>query len=204
MSQHVVCLIKIGKCSSTMSYSEYLHINRQWACDLWPLDYSIFQYLCRPSVTPTLPSTFLSKRSAALKGSRFKTKEKVFTYDRDIICLPKSYGSSSSIPIPRSRTKLAQNGLIGKIRLRSDMTQEDIFHEIRSVFRGPMEGSSTFLFDVLQPAGGHSKSLTAPALSGSFKWTASAIVSKNAKVPLYILAKESLKKVFYVYIWHHS
>ena len=73
------------------------------------------------------------------------------------------------------------------------MTQDDIYHEIRSVFRGPMEGSSTFLFDVLQQAGGKSKSLTTPALSDSFKWTASAIVTKNAKVPLYILAKEPLK-----------
>ena len=75
------------------------------------------------------------------------------------------------------------------------MTQDDIFDEIRSVFRGPMDGSNTFLFDVLQPAGCHTKSLTIPALSDSFKWTASTIVSKNAKVPLYILAKESLKGI---------
>ena len=54
------------------------------------------------------------------------------------------------------------------------MTQDDIFDEIQSVFRGPMDGSNTFLFDVLQPAGDHSKSLT---------------------IPLYILAKESLNKV---------
>ena len=38
--------------------------------------------------------------------------------------------------------------------------------------------------------------LTIPALSDSFKWTASAIVSKNAKVPLYIiLAKEPPNKL---------
>ena len=138
------------------------------------------------------------------KGSRSKTKEKVFTYDWDIICLTKSYGRSSNIPIPRSRTQLAKNGLIGKIRLTSDMTQDDIFDEVRSVFRGPMDGSSTFLFDVLQPAGGHSKSFTIPALSDSFKWTASAIVSKNAKVPLYILAKESLNKVSILYQYKHT
>ena len=118
------------------------------------------------------------------KGSRSKTKEKVFTYDRDIICLPKLYRRSSNILIPRSRTQLAKNGLIGKIRLTSDMTQDDIFDEIWSVFHEPMDGSSTFLFYVLQPAGGHSKSLTIPALSDSYsyKWTASAIVSKNVKV----------------------
>lgn len=151
--------------------------------------------ICRAKSSPVLPSKFLTKRNAITKRSNSKTKEKVFTYDRDIICLPKSYGRSSNIPIPRSRTQLSKNGLIGKIRLTSDMTQEDIFDEIRSVFRGPMQGSSTFLFDVLQPAGGHSKSLTIPALSDSFKWTASAIVSKNAKVPLYVLAKEPLNKV---------
>ena len=150
--------------------------------------------ICRAK-SPVLPSNFLTKRNAITKRSNSKTKEKVFTYDRDIICLPKSYGRSSNIPIPRSHTQLSKNGLIGKIRLTSDMTQEDIFDEIRSVFRGPMQGSSTFLFDVLQPAGGHSKSLTIPALSDSFKWTASAIVSKNAKVPLYVLAKEPLNKV---------
>ena len=73
------------------------------------------------------------------------------------------------------------------------MTQEDIYDEIRSVFRGPMKGDSTFHFDVLQPTGGRNKTLTIPALSSSFKWTSSAIVPKNAKSPLYILAKESLQ-----------
>ena len=72
------------------------------------------------------------------------------------------------------------------------MTQNEIFDEIRSVFRGPMNGDNTFLFDVLQPTGGKSKSLTRPALSSTYRWTASAIVPKNAKVPLYILAKGDL------------
>ena len=139
--------------------------------------------------------TFLTKKNTNVKGTSSKGKDKLFTYDRDTICLPKSYGKSSIIPIPRLRHELAENGLIGKIRLRSDMTQDDIFDEIRSVFRGPMDESSTFRFDILQPAGGHSKSLTIPALSDSSRWTASAIVSKNAKVPLYILAKERLNTV---------
>ena len=138
-----------------------------------------------------LPS-IISKKKAT---SRQTLLTRSITYDRDIICLPRSYGKSANIPIPRSRVQLAKNGLIGKIRLTSDMTQDDIFDEIRSVFRGPMDGSTTFRFDILQPAGGQTKSLTIPALSGSYKWTASAIVPKNAKVPLYILAKEALVKV---------
>ncbi len=62
------------------------------------------------------------------------------------------------------------------------MTQNEMFDEIRSVFSQPMGGDSLFCFDVLQSAGGHSKSLTIPALSNSFQWTASVIVPKNAKV----------------------
>ena len=107
-----------------------------------------------------IPFIFLTKRQT-LKGPNFMTKKKVFTYDRDIICLPKSDGRSSNLPIPRSCTQLAKNGLIAKICLTSDMTGR----YFRSVFRGPMDGSSTFLFDVLQPAGGHRESLTIPALS---------------------------------------
>ena len=150
----------------------------------------IIIYRPKAPVAAILPSIF-SKRKAAKKGPLKKTT----TYDRDIICLPKCYGKTLNIPIPRSRTQLAKNGLIGKIRLTSDMTQDDIYDEIRSVFRGPMNGSTTFNFDVLQPAGGHTKCLTIPALSDSYRWTASAIVPKNAKVPLYILAKEAIIQV---------
>ena len=66
------------------------------------------------------------------------------------------------------------------------MSQDEIFDEIRRVFSGPMKGDSTFRFEVLQPTGGSSKSLTVPALSSSYEWTASSILPKNAKVSLYI------------------
>ena len=106
-----------------------------------------------------------------------KVKAKLFTYDSDIICLPKSYGGSSTIKIPKTRTEL------GKIRLTSNMTEQMIFDEIRSVFHEPMGGSTAFAFSILQPMGGTSKSLAIPSLSDSFKWTASAIVPKNSKGP---------------------
>ena len=81
-----------------------------------------------------------------------------------------------------------------KIRLTSDMTQDDIYDEIWSVFHGPMDGSNTFLFDVLQPAGCHSKSHTIPALSDSFKWTASTIVSKMPKfLSIFLLRSPSIR-----------
>ena len=93
----------------------------------------------------------------------------------------------------KDRSELSRNGLIGNIT--SSMNQDEIFDEIRSIFRKPMGESTTFQFDVLQPIGGKGKGLTVPALSPNYQWTASSILPKNAKCPLYILAKEPLIKV---------
>ena len=73
------------------------------------------------------------------------------------------------------------------------MTEEEIFSEIRSVFRAPMADNSQFSFDVMQSIGGRNKKLVYPALSSNYTWTASAIVPKNVKTPIYIIAKEPLK-----------
>ena len=84
-----------------------------------------------------------------------KSKRLGIQYDRDIILLPKSYaGKHSSIKIPRSgsaREFLSQNGLKGKIQLTSDITEEEIFAEIRSVFQEPMGNNKSFPFQILQP-----------------------------------------------------
>ncbi len=66
----------------------------------------------------------------------------VFVYDRDIVCLPKDYATSDGL-IELLRKKedrqfLVTNKLIGKIQLRSEMKEKEIFKEIRSVFRTPM------------------------------------------------------------------
>ena len=136
-----------------------------------------------------LPTAFLSKRD-----QQSTKKEKVYTYDRDIICLPKGLVNKRGIiAIPKgsaARDNLAKKGLIGKIRLVSSMKEGEIFNEIRSVFRGPMDHNETFLFDILQVTG---TSLMIPAVSSSYKWTASAVAGKNAKVPIYIIAGEELK-----------
>ena len=97
------------------------------------------------------------------------------------------------VTIPRYREELASNGLIGKIRLYSSMTESEIFDEIRSVFRGPMSDNIDFRFTILQSAGGGSKSLIVPALSPTYQYTASAAVGKNSKMPIYILALDDLK-----------
>ena len=125
----------------------------------------------------------------------------MFTYDRDIICFPKSFTSDDNlIKIPRKqevRDFLASNNLTGKIRLTSAMTEEEIMSEIRSVFEGPMMYDTKFRFRILQPSGGSSKSLTIPVQSSSYKWTVSSIAGKNTKVPIYILAEESLQVRWY-------
>ena len=112
------------------------------------------------------------------------------------MCFPYNYLVGNSITIPRSkeiRDFLARNGLMGKIRLSSSMTEEEIMSEIRSVFSVPMKNQSNFAFKILQPSGGSSKSLSVPALSSSFKWTASAIAGKNSKMPIYVLASDELE-----------
>lgn len=138
---------------------------------------------------------FLSSASKKRRGKKTKP-QRIYTYDRDIICLPRSYLSKDGlVKIPRKksvRDYLASNKLIGKIRLQSEMSEEDIMKEIRSVFRRPMGDTSNFSFKILQMSGGVSKSLSEPVLSSSFKWTASAVAGRNSKVPIYILALEDL------------
>ena len=56
-----------------------------------------------------------------------------------------------------------------------------------------MGGNDRFAFDVLQSTGGQNKTLVVPALSSSYKWTASALAPKNVKTPIYIIAREPLK-----------
>ena len=96
----------------------------------------------------------------------------MYTYDRDIILLPKAFKDERGlVKVPRGQTcreSLAVNGLIGKICLTSEMTEEEIFDEIRSVFCTAM-----------------SQDLTFP--------TASAVAGKNAKAPVYILAGANLQ-----------
>ena len=95
-----------------------------------------------------------------------------------------------NIKIPRSRCvreMLAKNRLIGKFALTSDMDEDEIRSEICSVFHMAMRKDPIFPFTILQPAGGTSKSLMIPSLSTSYRWTASVVAGKNAKVPIYIL-----------------
>lgn len=60
------------------------------------------------------------------------------TWNKDIICLPKHYHSNTQkIPIPRgaNRGEIARAGLIGKISLTSNMSEEEIREEICAILQ---------------------------------------------------------------------
>ena len=74
------------------------------------------------------------------------------------------------------------------------MTEEDLFAEIRNVFKGPMKGRDDFFLEILQSTGGCSKSLMVPAVSSSFRWSPGAMAKGN-KSTIYILAQEGLQVI---------
>lgn len=167
----------------------------------------VYRCLARPS-TFQLPSHLQKCTGKKGKAKKSTTGQRIYTYDRDIICLPKSHlGKDGLVRIPRKKSRrdyLAMNKLIGKICLTSDMSEGAIFREIRSVFEAPMAGNPIFPFKILQSCGGGSKTLSAPVLSSSFKWTADAIAGRNAKVPVYILAQDDLIVSNETYVYQGS
>ena len=151
--------------------------------------------LCSCDRRPLLPS-FLQKRrgAAVVRGGRKKPKVSVF--DRTIILLPgaKDLEQQVDICIPRGKERetLGHNGMIGKVRLTSDMNEDEIFSEIRTVFSKVMGNDNNFPFTVLQPTGSGCKTLSLPALSASFLWTAREICG-SAKTVIYIMAGAALQ-----------
>ena len=123
-----------------------------------------------------------------------KKKTPLITYDRDIVCLTKQFvRKNGTVKIPRSADSLeylCRNGLKGKIRLVSTMSEEEIMDEIRSVFKRPFNDQE-FSFEILQHGGGKFKSLVVPSLSSSFSWTASAVAG-GSKSPIYILTRTGI------------
>lgn len=116
-------------------------------------------------------------------------------WDRDIICLPKITDGSATLPFPRGkyRTKLGERGLIGKIRLMSSMSIDEVEEEVRSVFRRPMGGRSDFRFHFLQSTGVGARTLTVPSVSSSFNWTAQQVAKLgSSKQAIYVLAVDDL------------
>lgn len=151
------------------------------------------------SAVHILPSYLKRKASTGKESCKKPKKAKtVKTWDRDILCIPESIqskgaGGNFSFPRGKLRAQLARSGLIGKLRLMSEMTDEEVAAEIRSVFKGPMKSNPEFPFLYLQPTGGGSKMLTIPSLSSSFKWTAQQVARLSGQSgTIYILAQSEL------------
>lgn len=107
-----------------------------------------------------------------------KRPKAIQCWDRDIICSPQA-PSATTIPFPRGKycVKLGQRGRIGKIRLLSTMTVEEV----------------NFPFSFLQATGCGSRSLTVPSVSSAFQWTAQQVAKLGgSKQPIYILARDKL------------
>ena len=120
---------------------------------------------------------------------------KLCSYDRDIVCLPFCYSSKhGKYAIPRSETRatLASSGLIGKVRLSSDMSQDQILTEIRSVFSAEMNENQNFPISFLQRSGQGSNSLTVPSISNSYQWSAKEVVRMAGQGCIYIKAEARL------------
>ena len=140
------------------------------------------------------------KRKGVVGGKDRSTKKSkvVISWDRDIICLPRTTKTRKlvnilSYPCKRFRTQLGAWGLIGKIHLTSDMTVDDVTSEVRSVFSGPMCNNPNFEFMFLQRTGGGNKTLTVPSISSSYQWTAQQVAKlATSRCSLYIMALDDL------------
>ena len=139
----------------------------------------------------TTDNSFLRKRRRS--SAPLKREKTIKTWDKDIVCLPHTYngtGGIGGITIPRGKrhAELGRQGLIGKIRLSSDMTEEEIMREIHSVFAKQMKNDMEFPFTFLQCTGGGAKTLTPAQVSPSWTWTAQQVVSLGGQGSIYILA----------------
>lgn len=142
-----------------------------------------------------LPSYLRRRRRDDVADRKPPKKAKVVKqWDRDVLCLPRQKGGGvASFPRGKYRTKLADCGLIGKLHMTSEMDDDDVAREIRSIFKGPMRDNSNFKFQYLQSTGGGSKSLSVPAQSESFKWTPNQVARLSGQSgTIYILAEDEL------------
>ena len=83
---------------------------------------------------------------------------KIMTWDREIVCLPNCYKDLSVdgiMPIPRKKKDvLASFGLIGRLHLESDWTDDEVKDEIKSMFH---KEDAPFAFKFLQLTGAGKK-----------------------------------------------
>ena len=123
------------------------------------------------SDSPVTPS-ILGKRR---RKSTVQKPSKVITWDREVVCLPKSYmdlfASDGVLPVPRKKKDiLASFDLVGKVHLESDWTAAEVVAEIQSIFSEKLRDENCD-FKFLQFTGTGTKSLIVPKVSASYQWT---------------------------------
>ena len=134
-----------------------------------------------------------------MKRRRFDVVKKAATvtvWDRDVVCLPRSCATGDRyvcFPRGKYRANLGKAGLIGKVRIKSDMSPSEVLDKIRSVFRVQMGNRRDFPFEFLQPTGCGSYALTIPNVSSLFDWTPQQVAKlSSSKGSIFILAKDKL------------
>ena len=156
---------------------------------------NLVSVLLSRSACNVLPS-FL-KRKLKTGESTCKRPKTLQCWDRDIVCLPQTFATKSPIPFPRgkSRDNLSRLDLIGKVRLLSSMSVQDVQDEVRSTFSKAMGDRKDFPFIFLEPTGAGCRSLTTPSTSLSFSWTAQQVAKLGSnKQSIYILAMDKLSQ----------
>ena len=122
------------------------------------------------------------------KGQRTEIQ----TWHSSILCLPLNRAKNSSIPRGKERANLGVQGLCGKIRLDSTMSEEEVFSEICSVSQAPMCGDPNFPIQFMQTIGGGSKTLSVPTTASRFTWSGKEIMKMSGQGCIYIQALKEL------------
>ena len=164
-----------------------------WVClceVLHALDIS-FNFRSR-SANVILPSHLKRKRDEEKFKNKRMRSGTIQEWDHDIVCIPLTSDLIISYPRGKARTRLGALGLIGKIRISSLMSVEEVQKEIRSVFKGPMKNKPNFKFLFLQPTGVGTKTLSIPPVSNIFSWIPQQVAKSGNKQAIYILAQEEL------------
>ena len=156
------------------------------------IDFNVSFLTCKCSRDPPMTPSVLGKRR---RKSIVAKSSKVTTWDREVICLPKSYmdlySSDGVLPIPRKKKDiLASFDLVGKVHLESHWTAADVVAEIKSIFNDTLKDEDcTFKF--LQFTGTGTKSLIVPKVSASYQWTPKEVAGR-ADRPVYVLLQKDL------------
>ncbi|CAL9692713.1 unnamed protein product [Knipowitschia caucasica] len=155
-----------------------------------------------PSASGTSNLNFTSLRSVPLPSiprhngaqSRYMRRRHAKMYTKEVVCLPFSPRASVTsvfiIPRGETRSKLAMDGLIGKISFSTEWSEDQVRAEITAIFRGAfgLSGHQSLPFKFLSTIKG-CKKLMIPKVTSNFPWGGKEVASVCSSTCLYILAE---------------